>query len=139
MTTNKEKQPTEDKRKNKRTKKPTALTSVKNGKRKISIGDQLITKTQSEIQEMERKKWDYCVACNQGGNLIEHHTCIHVSHAEYGNNMPINYADMRVVWRCTACEKEDGKHNARMQNTKSRANEKKSNNNEQGKIYNDKK
>jgi hypothetical protein len=49
------------------------------------------------------------MACNQGGNLIECHTCIHVRHAECSNNMPINYADRRAVWRCTACEEEDGK------------------------------
>ena len=49
------------------------------------------------------------MACNQGGNLIECHTCIHASHAECSYNMPINFADRRVVWRCTACEEEDGK------------------------------
>ena len=39
------------------------------------------------------KRWNYCMAYNQGGNLIECHTCIHVSHAEYSNNMPISCAD----------------------------------------------
>jgi hypothetical protein len=34
---------------------------------------------------------------------------IHASHAECSQNMPINFADRRVVWRCTACEEEDGK------------------------------
>jgi hypothetical protein len=49
------------------------------------------------------------MAYNQGGNLIEYSTCIHASHAECSHNMPINFADRRVVWRCTACEEEDGK------------------------------
>ena len=62
------------------------------------------------------------MACNQGGNLIECHTCIHVSHAECSNNMPIKFADRRVVWRCTACEEEEShaqkKNNKQQQRTR---------------------
>ena len=83
---------------------------TRNGKRKITIGKQWITKKNKlKYKRWRGKRWNFCMACNQGGNLIECHTCIHVSHAECSNNMPINYADKRVVWRCTACEEEDGR------------------------------
>ena len=86
------------------------------------------------------KRWNYCMAYNQGGNLIETHTCIHASHAECSHNMPITFADRRVVWRCIACEEEDGKTQCLYSKYKITYKRKIiSNNNEQDKIYNDKK
>ena len=58
---------------------------------------------------MERKRWNCCMACNQGGNLVECHTCTHASHAECSRNILINFADRRVVWRCKACEEDYGR------------------------------
>ena len=76
----------------------TLKSVTRNGKRKINIGKQWITKkTKLKYKRWRGKRWNYCMACNQGGNLIECHTCIHVSHAECSSNMPTNYADKRVV------------------------------------------
>ena len=98
-------------------------------------------KTKLKYKRWRGKRWDYCMACNQGGNLIECHTCIHASNAECSSNMPINFADRRVVWRCTACEEEeDGK--TQCPYAKYKVTHKRkiiSNNKEQDKIYNDKK
>ena len=80
------------------------------------------------------------MACNQGKNLIECHMCIHASHVECSHNMPINFADRREVWICTACEEEDGKTQCAYAKYKATYKRKLiSNNNEQDKIYNDKK
>ena len=119
----------------------TLKTATMNGKRKLTIGKQRITKkTKLMYKRWRGKRWNFCMACNQGGNLIECHTCIHVSHAECSNNMPINYADKRVVWRCTACEEEDGKTQCSYAKYKVTYKRKlMSNNNNRDKIYNDKK
>jgi hypothetical protein len=54
--------------------------------------------------------------------------------------MPINFADRRIVWRCTACEEEDGKTQCSYAKHKVTYKRKIiSNNIEQDKIYNDKK
>ena len=39
----------------------------------------------------------------------ECHTCVHVCHVECNRNIPMNYADKIVRWRCSNCEEEDGK------------------------------
>ena len=122
------------------TKKQLTLNPVtRNGKRKITIGKQGITKkTKLKYKRWRGKRWSYCMTCNQGGNLIEYHTCIHVSHAECSNNMPINFADRRVVWRCTACEEEDGKTQCSYSKFKATYKRKIVNDkNKQDKIYND--
>ena len=150
--TNKRKQPTKEKGGGKHktqkvekvqpcTKTQLTLNRVaRNGKRKIIIGKQLIMKkTKLKYKRWRGKRWSYCMTCNQGGNLIECHTCIHVSHAECSNNMPINFADRRVVWRCTACEEEDGKTQCPYSKFKATYKRKIVNDkNKQDKIYNDK-
>ena len=79
------------------------------------------------------------MSCNQGGNLIECHTCIHAGHVECSHSKPINVADRRVLWKRTTCEEEDDK--TQCPYTKYKVTYKKkrrNNNNEKDKIYNDK-
>jgi hypothetical protein len=49
-----------------------------------------------------------CDTCNEGGHLVECHTCSRVCHIHCAANMPSNVQDTHVIWRCHLCETEHG-------------------------------
>lgn len=50
---------------------------------------------------------DACRICDEGGLLVECHTCRVACHTKCGN-MPINVQEHNVIWRCDECIEEDG-------------------------------
>jgi hypothetical protein len=94
-----------------REKKQMTITPIKiGGKRKLGIKKGIIKKKmKTKYKRWRGKRWDFCMICDKGGDLIECHTCVHVCHVECNRNIPMNYADKRVIWRCSNCEDEDGK------------------------------
>ena len=86
------------------------ITPIKmGGKRKLEIKRGIIKKKKmkTKYKRWRGKRLDYCMICDKGGDLIECHTCVHVCHIECNRNIPMNYADKRVIWRCSNCEEED--------------------------------
>ena len=108
------------KTKNKDSNQPTLTETWKissgnnNTKQKLQRWKLYGNSTNTTFKRVRRKRNNECMICNEGGKLIECHTCTNTCHIICDDTMLTNVRHHAVVWGCQDCVSVEENTNCRV-------------------------